>query len=240
VSIACCVFAIVWLFFDPLAPRTVATYFDLPTSVPGVELGAPSSHLLIIRALTALAIVGLVLIALGLYLGPPAHRGVRSWLAITALLAFWLGLAVSWRSLAVAGQEWRLTRQLDSFEPLAEQLRHSWPRGDDYWPELGHFTAYPIGRPRMLLVISNERLADHTPFYVVERSDAGALRFELAREEAGAWLEWHPPGSQPATFTGGLEDERRLTNVAALNDGWYLTHYGATLDAAAAASTPAK
>lgn len=239
-SIACCVFAIGWLFLDPLAPRTVATYFDLPVNSPGYELGAPRSHLVIIRALSALALIGIVLTALGLYLGPPVHRGVRSWLALTAVIAFWLGLAVSWRSLAAAGQQWRLSQQLDSFESLAGRLQAEWPNSDRHIAGLGAFNAYPIGRPRTLLVIAAEQLADSSPIAAVERSDAGALRFELAGDETGAWLEWHPPGSQPASFTGGLEDERHLMDAAALTDGWYLTHYGAAPVPAAAPSTPTK
>jgi hypothetical protein len=151
-----------------------------------------------------------------------------------------LGLAVSWQSLAAAGQQWRLGRQLDSFASLANHLQTEWPKSDSHLAGLGAFNAYPIGRPRTLLVIAAEQLADSSPIAAVERSDAGALRFELAGDEAGAWLEWHPPGSQPASFTGGLEDERQLIDAAALNDGWYLTHYEAAPDAKAAPSTPAK
>ncbi len=180
---------------------------------------------MILRALGVLGLVSIILIAIGLYLGPPAHRGVRSWLAITTVIAVWLGLAVSWRSLAAAGQEWRLGRQLDAFDALARQLQTQWPSSDDYLAGLGAFNAYPIGHPRTLMVIAAEQAGGSTPIAAVERSDAGALRFELAGDEPGAWLEWHPPGSRPTSFTGGLEDERRLNDAVPLDNGWYLTHY---------------
>jgi hypothetical protein len=224
-SIVCCLFSVAWIFLDPLAPRSVATFFETPAISSAVDLGAPSSRLMLVRALSSLALVSVVMVALGLLLGPPRHRGVRSWLALTAVVAFWLGLTVTWRSLAAAGQQWRLSQRLDSFDSLATQLQTAWPASDGYLAKLGAFNAYPIGHPRTLLIIAAEQEADSTPVAAVERSDAGALRFELAGDETGVWLERHPPGSQPASFTGGLQDERELVDAVPLKDGWYLSHY---------------
>lgn len=232
VSVACTLFALAWLFFDPLAPRTVATFFDLHASSPAAALGAPGSQLLLIRALGALALATLVLVALGLFLGPPAHRGVRSWLAVTALVAFWLALAVTWQSLAAAGQAWRLRRQLDAFDALAHRLHADWPAHDGRVPGLGAFNAYPIGRPRTLLVIAADEQDAAAPVAAVERADDGDLRFELAGGETGAWLEWRPSGSPPASFTGGLDDRRELAGAVPLRPEWFLTRYHSQEDAA--------
>jgi hypothetical protein len=240
ISVGCCVFAVGWLFLHPIAPRAVADYFNLPETPAIVDLGTPSYHTVIVHALVMLSLLSIFWIMLGLFIGPPAHRGVRSWLAITTVLAFWLGLAVSWRSLAAAGQQWRLDRQLDSFESLAKHLQDAWPKSDDHVAGLGAFNAYPIGHPRTLMVIAAEQADGAPPIAAVERSNAGALRFELGGDESGAWLEWHPPGSRPASFTGGLEDERRLNDAAPLADGWYLTHYLQAPSAAAPAPTSAK
>ncbi len=225
-NIACWLFAVAWIFFDPLAPFGVAIYVGTDDALPYLgALRAPFSRIVIAILVWIIALLGMMLVAFGLFLGPPKHRGVRSWLAVTTLLAFWLGLVVSWRSLADAGQQWRLTRQLDSFETLAEQLRTEWPDRDGQIAGLGPFSAYPAGRPRTLLVIVADLPEDRSPIAVVERSDDGNLRFELAGDEAGAWLEWHPPGSEPASFIGGLQDERDLVDAVPLRDGWYLSRY---------------
>jgi hypothetical protein len=240
ISVACGVFAVGWLFADPLAPRVVAEYFNLPASPAIVDLGTPGFRVMILHALGMLALVSTVLVGVGLFLGPPSHRGVRSWLAVTTVIAFWLGLTVSWRSLAAAGQEWRLGRQLDSFEILAKHLQDAWPKRDDHIAGLGAFNAYPIGRPRTLMVIAADQPDGSPPIAAIERSNAGALRFELAGDETGAWLEWHPPGSRPESFTGGLEEERRLNDATPLSDGWFLTHYLPASTASAPAPTSAK
>jgi hypothetical protein len=60
----------------------------------------------------------------------------------------------------------------------------------------------------------------------IERADDGSLGFEIRGEQPGTWLEWHPPGSQPATFVGGLDDDHDLNRVSPLGDGWYQVRYG--------------
>ncbi len=77
----------------------------------------------------------------------------------------------------------------------------------------------------MLLLITPWRPTDNMQTPAIERSDAGGLRFELVRRGSSAWLEWHPAGEQPASFTGGLEIPYDLTRASPLGNGWYLTTY---------------
>lgn len=187
------------------------------------ELGYRVAGLL---ALASAGLVTLLAIAAALVVGPARHRGVRSWLALTAVVAGWLGLLTAWPDLAWQGKQWRLARQLAAFEPTADVLRKSWPDNDGQLPEVGAFMAYPQPRPTMLLMLTPPagRPAENR-YSAIERSPAGALRFELTGDESGDWLEWHPAGSEPASFIGGLQGDYQLLRSAALGDGWYATRY---------------
>jgi hypothetical protein len=59
----------------------------------------------------------------------------------------------------------------------------------------------------------------------VERSEDGSLGFELRGDHSGAWLEWHPAGSTPRAFVGGLESKYNFRRAAPLGRGWYLVRY---------------
>lgn len=120
----------------------------------------------------------------------------------------------------------RLWTQLDEYEPVAAELRGNWPIRDGELPNVGTFMAYPQGNPRMLMILVGQRSdAAIPPFSAVERDDDGSLKFELAGDETGSWLEWHPAGSTPDNFTGGLENTYTRGRSAPLGNGWYLVRY---------------
>lgn len=160
-----------------------------------------------------------------LFAGSHRHRNLRSWFAFTLLVAAWLTLFVAWREFAWQGQRLRLWTQLDDFEPVAAELQKNWPRGDGKLPKVGAFMAYPQGKPRTLLVLAQSEAQPGTSFSAVEREDDGSLKFELAGDETGSWLEWHPAGSTPDNFTGGLENTYTRGRSAPLGNGWYLVRY---------------
>jgi hypothetical protein len=218
--------AIAWLLNDPYAPRVIDRIRSGPQMVAGVELVKfPPARVPIFQATALTIALGLAIVAFALFLGPRNHRGVRSWLALTTLVALWLALLASWREFAWAGQRWRLGRQISQFERVAATLRNEWPKHDGEIPRLGHFTAYPRIEAKTLLVIADDTPPGRAPIAAVEHSDAGALRFKLAGNETGAWLEWHPPGSAPASFSGGLDTRYTLDRAGSLHDGWFLTRY---------------
>jgi hypothetical protein len=175
--------------------------------------------MLVVAALTLAAL------ALGLFLGSRKHRSLRAWLVVTTLAALWLAFFPSWGEFAWAGQRWRLARQIPQFERIAAPLRQQWPRQDARIDHLGHFTVYPHAEATTLLVIEGDAPPGRAKVAAVEHSDAGALRFKLAGNETGAWLEWHPPGSAPASFSGGLDTRYTLDRAGSLHDGWFLTRY---------------
>jgi len=239
-NVALLIGSIAWIAVDPVLARHLAFEQDrlaLRHRIELVDLGhvkrtvdpvaADSHHA---RALTLIAVLAIACVAaagLALVYGPSRHRRLRSWLAFTALVAVWLGLAVAWRDVAWAGQRFRLGRQVAAVEPLAAALRERWPQSDGSdVPGLGPFMAYPPGAPRMLMLLHQVRPpGSSNAISAVERSDAGGLRFELADGDAGAWLEWHPAGEAPASFVGGLQGAYELVRASELADGWFLARY---------------
>lgn len=238
-NIALLLGGVAWIAIDPVVSRHIAfeeNRLAIAEAMGRTSAAEPisqeSAHA---RALTIIALSALVAVAamgLSLLLGPRQHRQLRSWLAFTALVAAWLGLAVAWRDVAWAGQRWRISQQVAGVEPLAAALRAEWPRDDgSRVPGLGPYMAYPPGNPRMLLLLHQVRpKGSSNTISAVERSDAGGLRFELADGDAGAWLEWHPAGQRPASFVGGLEGAYELVRSSELGDGWYLVRYRPTAD----------
>lgn len=228
VNVGLLIGACAWIFFDPgfMRPYTVRAPL-----LPHMSLVVPQTEPMsqgrmeILRWLTGAALATLAAIALGLVIGAPWNRRLRSWLAFTALAAAWLALKTSWPELAWAGARWRVGSAVSAFEAVAEPLRSNWPTVDGATDELGPFSAYPAGKPRMLMLL--QQLPEDRParFTAIERSDHGGLRFELAGPEAGAWLEWHATGQRPASFVGGLETSYDLQRSSPLGHGWYLTEY---------------
>jgi hypothetical protein len=170
--------------------------------------------------------IGVLGIIFGLFIGPPAHRRLRSWLALTALIAGWLTLWTNWPEIAWLGQQHRLRAELARFEAMATTLRDDFPRQDGERPLLGPYMAYPIGRPTILLLLTPTE-SPHSGIHVaaIERHPDGGLCFQLSAAETGAWLEWHPPGRSPQSFTGGLLTDYRLQRYSQIAPEWHLVRY---------------
>lgn len=218
-----------WIFSDgrfaEIGLRDGAKPQTLPQFMGQVSFPTTGSWQLIAFILGAagLAAIG---IAGGLFLGSPANRRVRSWLAVTALVVLWLMLGLKWPALAWQGQALRVERQIDRFRTTAASLTQDWPEIDGERPGLGLFRAYPIEKPSVLLLMTQQEVpGTGLSFSSVERSDTGALRFQLTGRESGAWLEWHPANDRPASFVGGLEQQYNIQRQTSLGDDWFLVRY---------------
>ncbi len=217
-----------WIFFDPRFPaaaQLVAAKMHVLRGGPAAVAGDRSAigwRLPALWTAIAAAIITTLLLLVTLFVGSSTHRRLRSWLAFTMLVAAWLMLLVSWREFAWQGQRLRLRGMVAEFEPIAKSLRENWPTKDGERAGLGSYMAYPQGKPRMLMMLVSE---SDPQVSAIERSDDGALGFELRGEENGTWLEWHPVGSTPKTFVGGLEAEYDFGRTSPLGRGWYLVRY---------------
>jgi hypothetical protein len=176
----------------------------------------------------AVALVACVAMLASLFVGGGRLRTTRMWLAFTAVVCGWLGLAVSWPTIYWFGQQQRIKAVLPAAESLVETLRGHWPTAESYLREVGPFLAYPLSGPTALLPLSQTTFpTSDVKFSAVERTGDGVMRFELAGSEAGAWLEWRGDGSEPASFVGGLSTEYRVEQVARLGLEWFLVRYRA-------------
>jgi hypothetical protein len=217
-----------WIFSDPLfagTARWVAARIHLFRGGIVATVGDVAQvgwRLPTLWAAIVTAIASLLLLGLMLFIGSATHRRLRSWLAYTMLVAAWLTMLVAWREFAWQGQRLRLRSTVNEFDALAKSLRENWPNADGERAGLGSFMAYPQGTPRMLMMLVSET---QPQIAAIERGADGSLGFEIRGEEPGTWLEWHPAGSAPKNFVGGLEAEYDLRRTAPLGRGWYLVRY---------------
>lgn len=219
---------VLWIFNDPQFPgaaRWVAAkvHWLRGGVVASVgDVAQPGWRLIVLWTTIVAATTSLMLLGATLFFGAAAHRSLRSWLSYTLLVAAWLMVLVAWREFAWQGQRWRLRSTVNEFDAIAKSLRETWPAQDGQRAGLGSFMAYPQGTPRMLMMLVSET---DPQIAAIERSADGSLGFEIRGEEPGTWLEWHPAGSAPKTFVGGLEAEYDLGRTAPLGRGWYLVRY---------------
>lgn len=153
-------------------------------------------------------------------------RSICSLLAIALIVAIWCSVAVNVSALAWQGNRIRVGLQLDQLEAITQPLRKNWPARDGDIPEVGPFMAYPFGRPTVLVLLTSPTFAgDRLSIAAIERSDLGAIKLQLNGTDHDDWAEWHPPGSFPATFIGGLSDQHELDSFSQLGSGWSLVRY---------------
>lgn len=227
-SLVLLVVTVAWIFFDPRFASGVAQLRSLLTMLWSESSAITPNGSLYRGRTVALGLVALAAIStllasfLGLFFGASDDRRVRSWLWFTMLFALWLALCVAWREVAWQGQRLRARMSLSELDAVAIALHNDWPAGDGSRHGLGSFMAYPQGQPRMLVILSPDSIP---PLSSVERSEDGALRFELRADPGSGWLEWHPDGSTPAGFVGGLDQQYGLDRSVSLGRGWYLVRY---------------
>lgn len=164
-------------------------------------------------------------IAVGLINGPPSYRSLKAWFALTALLSAWCALYAAWPSLYWFGQAARVQANVPAYIQLALELRNHWPERDGQSSQLGDYRVYHAGDAQTLLPMGPVPVPGAAPVAAVERTSKGPIRFQMAGAETGAWVEWHPTGTEPASFVGGLENRYQLERQVQLRPEWYLVRY---------------
>jgi hypothetical protein len=93
-------------------------------------------------------------------------------------------------------------------------------------PGVGPFLAYPKGDPTTVLPLRQITFPDTAlRFAAIERTRDGAIRFELAGDEAGAWLERRAVDRPPGPFKSGLDMNYNVSRTARLAPHWFLVRY---------------
>lgn len=199
---------------QPVSESVIRDPAQLPWSV---KLAVPGTYV------AALSLLGMIA---SLLVGSPGMRKMRTWLLFTTLVAAWMGLIVGWQSLYWYGQQFRLGTHVAEFETFARELDADWPQEDGEFADVGVYLAYPRGVPTTLLMLGEPTLpGTQLQFSSIDRSESQIIRCELAAAERGAWLEWHPQGSQPTSFTDGLDTHHELLQSVQLSPQVFWARY---------------
>jgi hypothetical protein len=170
--------------------------------------------------------VSMALIIAGLAIGSGIHRGTRAWLTLMLLVAGWLTLITAWPEISWRGQVWRVRGSVSQFAELTEKLTTAWPESDGQITELGGFMAYPIGKPRTLMLLTTPKVpGSQINISTVERGDDDAFHYQLAGNDEGAWVVFDKQHESPQPFFSGLEGEYLPQKFATLAPGWFIVQY---------------
>ena len=158
-------------------------------------------------------------------LGRGRGRTVAGWLLTTGLIAGWLALLTSYDATEWFGVQQRIRRKLPRFKAVAQQLLTSWPTEHGSLPEAGRYVVDPVKRPGTVYFLDSDPFSTAEGIDVlVARTKAGGLRFSLTGS-LHANLEYHPPGSYPASHVDTWGRACQVQDTVALEDRWYLVRY---------------
>lgn len=173
----------------------------------------------------ALALIA-TLAAIGAMLHFARHGTIRRMLAIVCVASIWLAFWSSFDRLHECAVVRHARRELPRFRAVAVELSHHWPTEHGTLDDAGKFYAYPDEHPDLLALYQRRGYPRRLGFgHLIERSDEGALRFTV-NGPSEYQIEFHPGGSEPKSYTNGLESP--LTMRAAIplgEDGWWLVRY---------------
>lgn len=222
---------VVWVLRDGKFPEAVAAFTRHATALWGDKSALAVVPPLLWPRVDALwgvlitATLSTIGIATGLIAGAGQHRNIRSWLVVMVLLASWLTLFTTWPELVWRGQLWRLRGSITEFDALADKLLAAWPDNDGDIPGLGPYMAYPIGKPRTLMMMTTPKVPNtNFEIQVIERGERGSLHFQLAGNEEGVWLV-RELGDRPQPFFSGLDGEYIPVQFRRVSPGWFAVRY---------------
>lgn len=105
-----------------------------------------------------IAVLSLLTITCVLLFSTTKASRLRRWLFFVTLCVPWFGLANGWRDIAWSSKQVRFTQCVPKLQSLTAGLHHDWPEGDGKVEDLGPFMAYPIHKPKTLLLLIPPRV----------------------------------------------------------------------------------
>ncbi|MEZ6088666.1 MAG: hypothetical protein R3C05_11695 [Pirellulaceae bacterium] len=232
IQIATILSLIVWamldLQFESLVRSMRSIIVDPGTTVQSTTQLVGSMRPVFLLVIVSVGFLSLAMLTVNIFRSTKGlqSRSIASLLAITTTIAVWCGLAINYPSLAWQGKRLRVAIQVQQLEHFVQPLRDEWPRVDGELPEIGPFMAYPFGRPITLILLEPPALSG-TGLCVsaIERGADGSIRLQLSSIGHDDWAQWHPVGSRPKSFVGGLGNTYDLQSTTPLARGWYLVRY---------------
>ncbi len=232
INLAGVVTAVLWLLLDPRLEASVDWWrFEhawVSSATTIRDMG--DWWWLGLRNRTAVILLAIVcgstlFMFLGLWFGPLKSRSLRAWILAVSFVGLWIAILTSWQEIAWVGKQRRLRRVIGEFEQVAVDLQNNWPAADAERPIIGPFMAYPVHGPRTLILLTLPEFENTKTSVSVIEGSRDAIRFELVGAERGDWLEWHPDGSSPDSFLGGLGEPYTIQRYQKLDRHWYLVRY---------------
>lgn len=233
-SIAAILGFVLWIVADSSFPVLLdVVLIDLGVHPhPGIAMGPVhswgelGSRLAVLGVITVAGFAGLFVVLGRLMFGKGTDRTVRRMMLATALVGAWLGLAVSYQSLDWFGFKFRIKRELPSLKAIAGRLREEWPTKEGTLPGLGDYQLDPSAPDYLLLSGSQSKYPMREKVAgSVQRSKHGAILFQVERD---AFVEYHPDGRSPRSFSEPFSDfsvRRNLIHTDILEQHWYLASY---------------
>ncbi len=153
----------------------------------------------LLQAILLAVVFSAIGILAALFAGSQSNRKLRSWLALMFALAAWLTLFSVWPDYAGYAKAWRLRPNIPAMEKLATTLLENWPTEDGHLSEIGPYTAYPIGKPQNLMLLTKPTVPG-TSIQISEiyRFEKSELQFKLVGYGDGTWLAYVPLNERPS------------------------------------------
>ena len=187
-----------------------------------------TTHVQILQVILIATVFSGIGIFAALFAGSRTNRNLRSWLAVMFALAAWLTLFSVWPDYAGYARAWRIRSNLPAMEKLATTLLANWPTGDGQLPEIGPFTAYPIGKPSTLMLLTTPTVpGTNIQISEINRYADSELQLRLVGFGEGVWLAYVPLQKQPSlnlSCINGLGSELELERgrFLSLGSNWFL------------------
>ena len=182
-------------------------------------------------ALISIGVGTFLAIGWGLLWGPIRFRTTRRFLLAAGLMTLWVFALTNWASIIEAGKGLRIVQEAEPLERFAQSTLEQWDALTDEktspdYSKWTSFNAYPVNKPRMLFFLGEQAIPNtNMKIRSIEFTPGEAIRFELASEQIGNWLELRLDDLPPQDFVGGLQAPFEAVQWRRLRNQLYLVRY---------------
>lgn len=149
---------------------------------------------------------------------------MKDLLAFVFSVACCIVFVVNFEVIDSYGFERRCRALLPQCQELHQRLSEDWPKSDGELPYAGSFFAYEDHPDLLLLPTKRPSTFAETLGNSIERSDAGAMRFQVCGIRQ-ACIEFHPESQSPHTFRNCRGVQMTPREHKQLEGEWYLCLY---------------
>lgn len=202
-------------FFTQLEPQPIA----MPALLRGMWLFG-----IALGILTSAMFLGI-----GFLFGKARTRSIRSIFGFTALAAFCMFLVLRCESVVETGRAFRMAWKAAPILEFADRINSDWDslcEPTSTSTLLPSRNSYPISKPTMCFFMTAFKI-EGTAYDIlsIERTEGKAIRFELAGDDIGFWIERRYDDGAPEQFVSGLNDPMEPDGFRSLGNRLFLVKY---------------